>query len=217
MPELDGYETASLIRERDQTRGSRSSSGGGQQGTEHLMRGYAMGAVDYVFKPVDPLILKSKVGVFVDLYSMRVQVEETSRAEQQLRDANYQAELDRLQIARELQATREREAAIIHSLPMLLYMEPLAAEPRRPDFISGDMPALTGFEFDSTGRSVLVGAEAPSTTETSVGCLRRADIYRPFSIEYRGMRPMADTSISRPAVWSRWDDGHHRIEGTLPT
>ena len=66
------------------------------------MRGYAMGAVDYVFKPVDPLILKSKVGVFVDLYNMRVQVEETSRAEQELRDANFQAELERLQIAREL-------------------------------------------------------------------------------------------------------------------
>jgi CheY-like chemotaxis protein len=114
MPELDGYETAGLIRERDQTaRIPIIFLSAVNKETEHLMRGYAMGAVDYVFKPVDPLILKSKVGVFVDLYNMRIQVEETSRAEQQLRDANYQAELDRLQIARELQATREREAAII--------------------------------------------------------------------------------------------------------
>ena len=39
--------------------------------TEHLMRGYSMVAVDYVFKPVDPIILQSKVRVFVDLYRMR--------------------------------------------------------------------------------------------------------------------------------------------------
>ena len=103
---MDGYETASLIREREQTaRIPIIFLSAVNKETEHLMRGYAMGAVDYVFKPVDPLILKSKVGVFVDLYNMRVQVEETSRAEQQLRDANFQAELERLQIARELQAT----------------------------------------------------------------------------------------------------------------
>ncbi len=100
--------------------------------TEHLMRGYAMGAVDYVFKPVDPLMLKSKVSVFVDLYDMRLQVEEKSRAEQELRDANFRAELERLEIARELAESREREAAILQSLPILLYMEPAIASPRRP-------------------------------------------------------------------------------------
>jgi CheY-like chemotaxis protein len=36
--------------------------------TEHSMRGYAMGAVDYVFKPVEAVVLRSKVSVFVDLY-----------------------------------------------------------------------------------------------------------------------------------------------------
>ena len=34
------------------------------------MRGYAMGAVDYVFKPVEPVVLRSKVAVFVDLFTM---------------------------------------------------------------------------------------------------------------------------------------------------
>ncbi len=36
------------------------------------MRGYTMGAVDYVFKPVEPVVLRSKVAVFVDLYLLRV-------------------------------------------------------------------------------------------------------------------------------------------------
>src|SRR5215203_679019 len=106
MPGMDGYETAALIRAREQTaRIPIIFLSAVNKETEHLMRGYSMGAVDYVFKPVDPLVLKSKVSVFVDLYNMRMQVAEKSRAEHELREANYQAELDRLQIARELQAT----------------------------------------------------------------------------------------------------------------
>lgn len=149
MPGMDGYETASLIRDRDQTaRIPIIFLSAVNKETEHLMRGYAMGAVDYVFKPVDPLILKSKVSVFVDLFNMRAQVEEKSLAEQQLRDANYQAELARLQIARELAVTREREATILQSLPILLYTEPAHATLRQPDFVSGDFTAMTGFSFD---------------------------------------------------------------------
>ncbi|MFL6748254.1 MAG: PleD family two-component system response regulator, partial [Sphingomicrobium sp.] len=102
MPGMDGYETASLIRVRDQTaKIPIIFLSAVNKETEHLMRGYAMGAVDYVFKPVDPLVLKSKVCVFVDLYNMRAQVEEKSLVEQKLRDENYRAEIERLQIARE--------------------------------------------------------------------------------------------------------------------
>ncbi|MBA3666731.1 MAG: response regulator [Sphingomonas sp.] len=150
MPGIDGYETAQLIRER------KSNShipiiflSAVNKETEHLMRGYAMGAVDYVFKPVDPLILTSKVSVFVDLYKMRAQFEAKSRAEQALRDANFKAELEKLQIERELQASRMRQAAIIQSLPIILYLEPHQTEPRCPAFVSGDLEAMTGFSFDA--------------------------------------------------------------------
>ena len=68
-PGMDGYETAALIRQREQTaRIPIIFLSAVNKETEHLMRGYAMGAVDYVFKPVDPMVLKSKVAVFVDLY-----------------------------------------------------------------------------------------------------------------------------------------------------
>ncbi len=148
MPMMDGYETASLIRQREQT--SRIPIiflSAVNKETEHLMRGYSMGAVDYVFKPVDPLILKSKVAVFVDLYLTRVQVEETSRAEQALREANFQADLARLEAERELEESRKRQAAIIESLPILLYRESASVQPRRPDFVSGDLDGMTGFDF----------------------------------------------------------------------
>src|SRR6476619_6781563 len=67
MPVMDGYETAQLIRSREQTaRIPIIFLSAVNKETEHLMRGYSMGAVDYVFKPVDPLVLSSKASVFVD-------------------------------------------------------------------------------------------------------------------------------------------------------
>ena len=52
--------------------------------TEHLIRGYAMGAVDYVFKPVDPVVLRSKVAVFVDLFAMTKEIQRKAKQEQAL-------------------------------------------------------------------------------------------------------------------------------------
>ena len=220
MPELDGYETAGLIREREQTaRIPIIFLSAVNKETEHLMRGYAMGAVDYVFKPVDPLILKSKVGVFVELYNMRVQVEETSRAEQELREANFKAELERLQIARELQETREREAAIIQSLPMLLYLEPLSEELRHPTFISGDITALTGFSFDQVQAEPHLWERRlhPDDRERVFAALaERAESGR-FSIEYRWQ--CADGSFKhfhdQAVLVKDGDDGTTEFAGTL--
>ena len=146
MPGMDGYETASLIRERQQTaRIPIIFLSAVNKETEHLMRGYAMGAVDYVFKPVEPLMLKSKVSVFVDLYEMRRQVEAKSRAEQQLRDENYRAELERLRIVRELEQSRAQQASILDALPIALFEARVDGDgglKRR--FVGGDLMTLTG-------------------------------------------------------------------------
>ena len=66
MPEMDGYETAALVRQRSQT--SRIPIiflSAVNKETEHLMRGYAMGAVDYVFKPVDIDLLLALLRVWI--------------------------------------------------------------------------------------------------------------------------------------------------------
>ena len=71
MPGMDGYETAQIIRSREQTkRIPIVFLSAVNKENEHLMRGYSMGAVDYVFKPVEPIVLRSKVAVFVDLFDM---------------------------------------------------------------------------------------------------------------------------------------------------
>ncbi len=149
MPGMDGYETAQLIRSREQTaRIPIIFVSAVNKETEHLMRGYAMGAVDYVFKPVDPIILQSKVGVFVDLYRMRAQVEERARSEAALLDANLKANNEKLIAERELRLAEQRQAAIVASLPLVLYLEPLEARPRRPSFVSGNLPDVTGHRPD---------------------------------------------------------------------
>ena len=89
-----------------------------------------MGAVDYVFKPVDPIILRSKVTVFVELFEKSKEIERKARHEQALLDANLRANAERLHAEQELRRAEQRQAAIIQSLPMVLYLEPFEAKER---------------------------------------------------------------------------------------
>src|SRR3546814_11435001 len=119
-------------------------------------RGYSMGAVDYVFKPVEPVVLKSKVAVFVDLFTMTREIRRKAQAEQQLLDANLRANAERLRAEQELRLAEQRQAAIIQSLPIVLYLEPVDGRPSVPRFVSGNFRTearRVGKEGGSTGRS----------------------------------------------------------------
>ena len=149
MPGMDGYETAQIIRGRDQTKGIPIVFlSAVNKEAEHLLRGYSMGAVDYVFKPVDPIILRSKVAVFVELFEKTKEVERKARHEQALLDANLRANAERLKAEQELRRAEQRQAAIIQSLPMVLYLEPFEAAQRAPTYVSGDLEAICGFSFE---------------------------------------------------------------------
>src|SRR5690348_14706758 len=69
MPEMDGFETAALVRQRERSRLTPiiflTALG---RSDEHMRRGYDLGAVDYMTKPFVPEILRSKVSVFVELH-----------------------------------------------------------------------------------------------------------------------------------------------------
>ena len=69
MPGMDGFETAAQIKRHAKTRDVPIIFLTAAIGPpEQAFRGYAAGAVDYLAKPFDPWVLKSKVSVFVDLY-----------------------------------------------------------------------------------------------------------------------------------------------------
>jgi len=80
MPEMDGFELGELMRGAERTRhvpiifvtaGSRDP--------ERVFKGYETGAVDFLFKPIDPLILRSKVDVFLELANQRRQIAQALR------------------------------------------------------------------------------------------------------------------------------------------
>jgi signal transduction histidine kinase len=125
MPDMDGFETAALIRERERSRDTPIIFMTALKSEEHLFRGYYMGAVDYLFKPIVPDILRSKVNVFVELYrknemlkrqaeAMKVKnqelerlIAERMRAEEAIRELN--AELEQRVIDRTKELTRTND------------------------------------------------------------------------------------------------------------
>jgi len=217
MPGMDGYETASLVREREQT--SRIPIiflSAVNKETEHLMRGYAMGAVDYVFKPVDPLILKSKVGVFVDLYEVRRQVEEKAASEQKLLDEMLTAHKAKLEAEKALRAAEETHSLMIGSLPIILFARDCAGELTPPRIIGGDLERVTGY---SEPPSLEAWQERvhPDDWDRLVGEYRKLPEAGALAIEYRWRR--ADGAyrhfLEQTMVYVDRTTGRPEIVGTI--
>ncbi|GHC95606.1 hypothetical protein GCM10010313_00800 [Streptomyces violarus] len=69
MPGMDGFETAANIKRLDQTKDVPIILVTGTEGgADYAYRGYAIGAADFIAKPVDPWVLRTKVTVFLDLH-----------------------------------------------------------------------------------------------------------------------------------------------------
>lgn len=131
MPEMDGFETARLIREREKSaRTPIIFLTGVDEGGPPVFQAYEVGAVDYLVKPIEPAILRGKLQVFVEL---ALKTREVTRVAEELRLAQQ------LTHQREM-LEREKEAAIaqqrwlesaLDTLPSpLLLIEPEAANPR---------------------------------------------------------------------------------------
>ncbi len=69
MPNLNGFETAALIYEREKLKHIPIIFiTANNYGDENIYKGYQSGAIDYIFKPINPDVLRAKVGVLIDLY-----------------------------------------------------------------------------------------------------------------------------------------------------
>ena len=188
MPGMDGYETAQIIRSRDQTKGIPIVFlSAVNKEAEHLLRGYSMGAVDYVFKPVDPVILRSKVAVFVELFEKSKEVERKAHHEQALLDANLRANAERLRVEQELRRAEQRQAVVIQSLPMVLYLEPFDSKRRIPNYLTGDLEAITGFTYEQLASDPQMWIERlhPDDRVKVIAALEARSKSGKMSIEYR--------------------------------
>ena len=100
MPEMNGFDVAQIIKSREKSRYipiiflsaiNKEDS--------YVFKGYSMGAVDYVFKPFNPDVLRSKVAVFVDLYLKQEQIKQQSEllAESERRELELQHRTEMLE------------------------------------------------------------------------------------------------------------------------
>jgi two-component sensor histidine kinase/CheY-like chemotaxis protein len=110
MPHMDGYEVAQYVRARKRTRHIpivfltalyRDDS--------HLLQAYSAGAVDMVFKPVDPLILRSKVQVFVDLYLKQAEITREAELRHRLQEENFRVRAEKLSTEQALRRSQEHQ------------------------------------------------------------------------------------------------------------
>jgi two-component system, sensor histidine kinase and response regulator len=151
MPEMDGFETAALIRQRDKSRHTPIIFLTANDASQtQAVRGYAVGAVDYMVKPVVPEFVRSKVAVFVELAKktelLRRQTQLLAEGEQAAREL---AET-RAGLVRDLEhKNRELESfsyAVSHDLRAPL---------RRIDSFSRAVIESQADRLDETGRRFL--------------------------------------------------------------
>jgi len=113
MPGVDGFETAKLIRDRPRSRHTPIIFlTGAYEDLPSMFRGYEVGAVDYIIKPLVPEVLKSKIAVFIELYEKNAvltrEIAERRLIEEQLRESkeNLRALAARLRSVVEEERTR---------------------------------------------------------------------------------------------------------------
>ena len=83
MPGMDGFETAALIRQRKSSEHTPIIFITAYGDETHAGRGYSLGAVDYILAPVEPDVLRTKVGVFVELFRKTAQVKRQAKSLEQ--------------------------------------------------------------------------------------------------------------------------------------
>jgi PAS domain S-box-containing protein len=122
MPNMNGFETAALIRNRARSRQTPIIFLTAFSANDDLVfKGYSLGAVDYLHKPIDPVILSSKVAVFVDLFRktemIQRQTEEVERQSAQLKQMN-----------RELRQSEERFRLLSVCSPVGIFLLDIAGQ-----------------------------------------------------------------------------------------
>jgi signal transduction histidine kinase/DNA-binding response OmpR family regulator len=219
MPGMDGYETAALVRARKRTRHIpivfltavfRDNS--------HLLQAYSAGAVDMMYKPVDPVMLRSKVSVFVDLFLKQAEIRREAELRHRLQEENFRVRTEKLVAEQALRRTQERQEAILKSLPVCFYSR-AAQAPYDVLFVSGTVEQVTSYppsaflEDPNFGFSRVHAEDVDRVKEAHVTALKTGS----YSCEFRwrcadgSTRVFLDQGVLAPSV----DDHAHEIFGTI--
>ncbi|MFC3069495.1 response regulator [Phenylobacterium soli] len=213
MPGMDGYETAQFIRARKRT--SRTPIvflTAIFRDEAHVFQAYSAGAVDVVFKPVDPFILKSKVQVLVDLYLKTEEVKRQSAYQQWLLDEHARVKAEKDQAERALRVTEARQEAILKTLPIVIHSRSIEP-PFAPQFVSEAVEDITGFPASRFVKEAGFGTSRihPDDVDMVVERVAAAAETGQYSVEFRWLcadgqyRVLQDQGVVAPS-----EDGQAR-------
>ena len=172
MPELDGFETAALIKQRARTSHvpivfltaiSKEE--------QHVFRGYSAGAVDYLFKPFDPEMLRAKVVVFVELWE---------KTEQLRRQGELLRERELAELRRE---SEDRYRQLADAMPQIVWT---AAPDGGATYFNRRWFEYTGMSEDEVGPDAWARVVHPDDLPGAIA--RRAETIAEgdvFEVEYR--------------------------------
>ena len=97
MPEMDGFETAKLLRENHRSQDTPIIFVTAiNKEARHINQGYESGAVDYIFKPFDPFVLKSKINIFIDLYKKNLQIKQQAALLRQMESQEKERQISEI-------------------------------------------------------------------------------------------------------------------------
>ena len=219
MPGMDGYETAQFVRARRRT--SRTPIvflTAIFRDEAHVYQAYSAGAVDVVFKPVDPFILKSKVQVLVDLYLKTEEVKRQAAYQQWLLDEHARVKAEKAQAERALRETEARQEAILKQLPIVIHSRTIEP-PFAPQFVSEAISDITGFPASRFVDEPDFGLSRvhPDDVQTVIERYVRAARTGQYNVEFRWLcadgqyRILQDQGVVAPSS----DGGVREIFGVI--
>lgn len=174
MPGMDGFETATLIRNRPRSQHTPiifltaySTS------DKQMFKGYSLGAVDYLFKPIEPDILASKVSVFVDLFK---KTEEVKRQAAELTAVNS-----------ELRESEERFRSLSASSPVGIFLTDVEG---RCTYTNPRFQSICGLSLqESLGEGWLQSVHPEDRAQVKIDWLDWTLANREYSSEFRVQTP----------------------------
>ncbi|MGK3999314.1 ATP-binding protein [Sorangium sp. So ce1024] len=179
LPDIDGFEVASLVKQRERSRHTPIIFlTAATDDLSAIYKAYAVGAVDYLLKPLEPEVVRAKVAVFVELHRRGEQIKEQAellrRAEQQRRDAEVE-ELRR--------AAQARYQHLADAIPQCVFTARLDGG---IDYVSSRWLEYTGLAFEALRGWGWQAAVHPNDLNQFVGKWRRClESGEPFQGECR--------------------------------
>jgi PAS domain S-box-containing protein len=187
MPIMDGFETAEMIRKRRRSRHIPIIFVTAvDDDVEHMTRGYSVGAVDYIMKPLNGDILRSKVKVFVELFQKG---RELANKTAELTEKNLALEKEirkRERVERILAKSRDFYLALFDEFPTLIWR---SDEDGRVTYFNRSWLTFVGRTLEQEKQAGWESGIHPDERESCSSKYRAAFQARePFETEYRMRR-----------------------------